>query len=143
MKKKFSNKWKASRQTRKQRKYRANAPLHIKARFMASNLSKELREKQKKRNIEIRKGDMVKIMRGEFSGKNGKINNVDIKKERVSIEGIQRQKKDGTKVNVYFHPSKLQITELVERKRKMKVNKEIKQENKEKKENAPKKKSGK
>jgi ribosomal protein L24 len=31
---------------------------------------------------------------------------------RVSIEGIQIQKKDGTKVNVYIQPSNIQIQEL-------------------------------
>ena len=45
-------------------------------------------------------------------GKKGKIAGIDLKRARVWIEGIQKQKKDGTKVNVYFKPSKLQILEL-------------------------------
>ncbi len=114
MKKTFSTSWKSSRQVRKQRKYRFNAPLHIRYTFMASNLSKELRKKLGKRNIEVRKGDIVKIFRGKFSGKSGKITNVDLKKTRITVEGVQGQKKDGTKINVYFHPSKVQITTLGE-----------------------------
>ena len=51
-------------------------------------------------------------MKGEFKKKTGKIALVDLKKTRVSIEGIQRTKKDGTKVNVWFNPSNLQIQEL-------------------------------
>jgi len=98
---------------RKQRKYLANAPLHIRRKLLSANLSKELRKKYGRRSFLLRKGDNVKVMRGKFRGKTGKIGNVDLKKLRVSIDGLQRQKKDGTKVNVYFAPSNLQIQELV------------------------------
>jgi len=112
MKKKFSTNWIGSRQPRKQRKYRANAPLHIKRKMISCNLSKELRKKYEKRSFPIRKGDIVKIMRGEFRKKTGKIESVNVKKLRIMIEGIFRTKKDGTKVSVYFNPSNLQIKEL-------------------------------
>ncbi len=112
MKKKFSTQWKSSKQTRKQRKYLANAPLHLRHKLLSANLSKELRKKYKRRSFPVRKGDKVKIMVGKFKGKEGKVGSVDLKKLRVTIEGIQRQKKDGTKINVYFHPSNLQILEL-------------------------------
>ena len=62
MKQKFSTKWKSSKQPRKQRKYLANAPLHLKKKFISVNLSKELRKKHGKRNVSLRKGDIVKIM---------------------------------------------------------------------------------
>jgi len=113
MKKKFNTLWKASKQPRKQRKYKANAPLHIKRKFLAANLSKELRKKYERRSFIVRKGDLVKIMRGKFKGKKGKINQVFTKKGVVAIEKIQRQKKDGTKINVFFNPSNLQIQELI------------------------------
>ncbi len=131
MKKKFSVKWKSSKQPRKQRKYRANAPLHIKRKFLSANLSKELRKKYGRRNFPIRKGDGVKIMRGTFKGKKGKINQVLMKKGVVAIEGIQKKKKDGTKINVLFHPSNLQIQELnLEDKKRLKaINKKNKKEN--------------
>jgi len=51
-------------------------------------------------------------MRGSFGGKKAKITSVNSKKIRVVLEGMQRTKKDGTKVNVYFHPSNLQIQSL-------------------------------
>jgi len=112
MKKKFSKKWKASKQKRKQRKYRANAPLHIKHKFLSAHLSKELRGKYKRRAFPLRKGDTVKIMRGKFKGKESKISSVNTKKAIVYLEGIQRTKKDGTKVNIPFQPSNLMITSL-------------------------------
>ncbi len=112
MRQKFSLSWKGSRQKRKQVKFRANAPLHIATIMLSANLSKSLRKTYGKRNIPLRKEDEVKIMVGEFKGKTGKIGIVNRKKKRVSIEGIQRKKKDGTKINVYFDPSNLQIQNL-------------------------------
>ena len=112
MKSQFSRHWKSSRQVRKQRKYRYNAPLHTKHKFLSANLSKPLREKYDKRSLPLRKGDEVLVMRGTFSRKKGKIASVDLKYAKIAIEGIQRQKKDGTKVNVFFNPSVLQIHSL-------------------------------
>lgn len=112
MKKKFSAAWKGSSQIRKQRKYLANAPVHLKRKIMAANLSKELRKKYGKRSFPVRKGDEAKIMFGANKGKKGKISEIKIDKGRVAIEGIQNKKKDGTKVNVWFHASNLQIQEL-------------------------------
>lgn len=112
MKKKFSKEWKGSSKARKQRKYRFNAPLHLKQRFMSANLSRELRKSYGRRSMEIRKNDVVRILSGKFRNKKGKIIEIDSMKERATIEGMQITKKDGSKVNITFHPSKLQITEL-------------------------------
>ncbi|MEM2956083.1 MAG: 50S ribosomal protein L24 [Candidatus Pacearchaeota archaeon] len=111
MKEKISR-YKSSVQARKQRKFRALAPLHLRRKMMSANLSKELRKKYLKRSIPLIKGDSVRIMRGEFKNKKGKVLNVNKKKLKVYIEGIQRSKKDGTKINVPFDPSNLQIIEL-------------------------------
>jgi large subunit ribosomal protein L24 len=143
MKKKFSNNWLSSTQVRKQRKYRYNAPLHLKHRFLSAHLSKELREKYGKRSVAVRKGDEVLIMRGNFAKKKGKILEVDLIRSRVSVENINRTKKDGTKVNVYLNPSNLVVESLTldDSKRLKKHNKieEKKLENKEEKKNASKK----
>ena len=112
MKQKFSTKWKASKQPRKKRKYIANAPLHIKGKFLSTNLSKELREKHKKRNLRIRKGDKVKILRGNFKKHMGKVEKVFTKITKVFVEGAEIIKKDGSKTFYPIHPSNLMITEL-------------------------------
>ena len=134
MKNKFSTKWKASKQPRKQRKYRANAGLHLRKKFVNVNLSKELRKKypkeghkQNKRNIQIKKGDKVKIMRGGFRGQTGKILEVNIKKSLIVIEGMQAKKRDGSKVNIKFQPSNLQIIELSERLKKTQAENKLKE----------------
>jgi len=108
----FVKSWKSSRIPKKQRKYVAKAPLHIRKKFVSVNLSKEIRKKYGKRNIPIRKGDTAKIMRGKFRDKKGKVLKVDLKKSRIIIEGIQVRKQDGSNVSVALRPSKLQIIEL-------------------------------
>ena len=112
MKTKFSSSWKSSIQPRKQRKYRYNAPLHIKQKFVNAHLSKELRKKHNKRNMGLRKGDKVKVMRGQFKKKEGKVEQVNLKKTLVYVEGIEITKKDGTKTRYPIHPSNLMVTEL-------------------------------
>jgi large subunit ribosomal protein L24 len=112
MKQEFSKSWKASKRPGKQRKYAANAPLHIKKKFASVNLSKELRQKYGTRNVPLRKGDTVKVMRGKFKGKQGKIIDMKLKILKVYIEGIQVKKRDGSKANIRFQPSNLQIIEL-------------------------------
>jgi len=112
MKSKFSSSWKSSSQPRKQVKYRANAPHHIKRKFMASHLDKPLREKYGRRNIEVRKGDEVKIMRGKFAKKHGKVSVVDVKNTLIQVDGAQRQKKGGEKLETWFKPSKVKIISL-------------------------------
>ncbi len=123
MKSEFNKSWNSSVQPRKQRKFRANAPNHIKKKFMGCSLDKELRVKYGRRTIEVRKGDEVKIMRGKFKGKQGKVGMVDIKNCRVQIDGIQRMKKmGGEKLITWFHPSNLKIIILnVEDRRRLKI----------------------
>jgi len=112
MKKKFSVSWKSSKKTRKQRKYRSSAPLHLKGKFLNATLSKDLRKKYGKRSIRVRKGDKVKIMRGQFKKKEGIVERVDTKKEKVYITKMEIEKKDGSKVLKPIVPSNLMILEL-------------------------------
>lgn len=108
----FSTKWRRSTQPRKQRKYSHNAPLHIKQKMMHVHLSKELREKYGFRNVQLRKGDKVKVLRGQFTKKEGKVERVDLKRGNVFITGIETVKKDGTKLIIPFSPSNLMIVDL-------------------------------
>ena len=141
MKADWSKTWKSSKQPRKQRKYRYNAPLHIRHKMIAANLSKELRKKYGRRNFPLRKGDKVKIMRGQFKGKTGKIEEINLKKLKVVVEGIFRNKKDGSKVRVYLDPSNLQIQELnLDDKERIKALKRKSEKSKEEKKNASEKK---
>ena len=113
MEEKIPSSWKRSRNARKQRKFRALAPLHLKHKLLSANLSKDLRKKYTRRSFPLRKNDTVKIMRGQFSGKTGNVLIVNVNKAKIYIEGIQRSKRDGTKVNVPLDPSNVQITTLI------------------------------
>tara|TARA_Y100000310_G_scaffold167856_1_gene167804 strand:- start:13293 stop:13682 length:390 start_codon:yes stop_codon:yes gene_type:complete len=120
--KKFSKSWKSSGKPRKQRKFRFNAPFHIRHKFVRAMISKELRKKHDKRNLSIRTGDKVKIMRGSFKKKEGKVERVDLKKSKIYILGVESSKKDGTKVKVGINPSNLMITEInLDDKRRQKI----------------------
>ena len=112
MKKSFSKNWKSSKQPRKQRKYRYNAPLHIRQKFMHTHLSKELRKKYGRRNLNLRKGDKVRVVRGNYRKHAGKVERIDLKQNKAYIEGIEVAKKDGTKTTYPIYPSNLIITEL-------------------------------
>lgn len=112
MKKRWSNKWVGSKQPRKQRKYRYNAPIHIRKKFLGANLSKILRRQYKKRTVKVRSGDVVKIMRGRYKGQTGEITDVDVRKTKMYIKGIVRKKVSGTEVQIPINPSNVQIIEL-------------------------------
>jgi large subunit ribosomal protein L24 len=101
-----------TKQARKQRKYLATAPLHIKQKLVHAHLSKELREKHNKRSLGLKKGDKVKIMRGQFKKISGNVEKIDLKKGKAIVTGIEMTKKDGSKVNYPLNVSNLMITEL-------------------------------
>lgn len=110
--KNFSSTWKYSKKPRKQRKYRISAPLHIRQKFVHSHLSKDSRKKYGKRSIGLRKGDKVKIMKGQFKKYEGKVEKIDLKKTRIFVTGAEITKRDGTKRLIALHPSNLMVTEL-------------------------------
>jgi len=96
----------------KQRKYLYNAPLHHRGKIMSAPLSDELRAKYGIRSLPIRKGDRVKVVRGDYKGTEGEVISVDRKRYRIAIKGIVRRRADGTEVPVPIHPSKVVITKL-------------------------------
>lgn len=133
MSEKFSKIWNRSIQPRKQRKFRYNAPLHIRQKFVSAHLLKELRKKYGIRSLNLKKGDKVRVMRGKFRKKIGKIERVDLKKSKVYITGIETVKREGTKSLLPFEPSNLLIIELNldDKNRKKMLERKIKKGNKE------------
>jgi large subunit ribosomal protein L24 len=112
MKAHFSKTWKSSTQVRKQRKYRYNAPFHLRAEFLNVHLSKELIKKYGRRAIRVRKGDKVRILRGNAKKKEGNVERVDTKKSKVFVTKVETERKDGTKALRPLDPSNLMIIEL-------------------------------
>jgi large subunit ribosomal protein L24 len=87
-------------------------PKHSRERLLRSSLSRELREKYGKRNVRVVAGDTIKVMRGEYSGIEGKVEKVNTKRGSLAIEGIQREKVRGGNVKVQINTSNVIITNL-------------------------------
>ena len=58
------------------------------------------------------KGDKVKILRGNYKGKEGKVTEVYRKKWVIHVEGINRDKVNGSSAKVGIDASKVEIIEL-------------------------------
>lgn len=108
----WSSDWKASKKPSKQRKYVHNAPLHIRSTMPSSHLSKELKASLKCRSLRVRKGDKVKVLRGQFKGRTGTVERVNTKEMKIFITGVELMKKEGQKALYPIHPSKLLIQTL-------------------------------
>ena len=111
MKSKFNPNWKSSIQVRKQRKFLANAPLHVRQKLMSVHLSKDLRKQLGKRALSVRKGDEVKVVRGSKKGLKGKVADVDLNGLVVYLEGQLRTKVSGRKTPLPFKPANLLLTD--------------------------------
>ncbi|RLI28296.1 50S ribosomal protein L24 [Candidatus Bathyarchaeota archaeon] len=96
----------------RQRKAMYQAPQHVRRKMVSAHLSPELRARYFVRSLPLRKGDTVRIMRGAYAGIEGKVRSVDLKRFRVTVEGVTREKADGTTVFIPIHPSNLMITKL-------------------------------
>ena len=96
----------------KVRKRLFNAPMHVLSRMAKAGLSDELRSKHGVKSLRVRKGDSVKILRGEYAGIEGKVNRVLTHTGRVTVEGVTREKIAGGTVPIKIHSSKVVITSL-------------------------------
>jgi large subunit ribosomal protein L24 len=96
----------------KQRKRLFNAPAHIRHKLMAAPLSRELAASRGVKTLPVRKGDTVRIERGDNKGFEGKVSRIDLKAYRIYMEGLTREKVDGTNIFIAVHPSKVQIRNL-------------------------------
>ena len=102
----------SSIQPRKQRKFRYNAPLHIRGAFLHAPLAADLREKYGKRSFRVVTGDTVKVLRGEFAGTEGVVDKVDVKNSKVIVHGVSIKKANGEDAPRPIDPSKVMITKL-------------------------------
>lgn len=89
-----------------------NAPTHRRSRRVGATLSPDLRMQYGTRSIRVKKGDSIKVIRGEYSGIEGKVNKVHTDSGRLAIEGIQREKVRGGNIPVLIHASNVMIVSL-------------------------------
>jgi len=103
-----------SKQPRKQRKILYYLPLHKRWHLLNVPLSSELRKQLGIKKLIVHKGDVIRIMRGDWKGHEGKVMDIDLKRIRIFVEGVTLKKADGTEVYYPLHPSKVLIVKLGE-----------------------------
>jgi len=79
---------------------------------MSSPLSKELRGRHNTRSLPIRKDDEVRIVRGKYKGREGKVTQVYRKKWLIHVDRVQRDKSNGATAHIGIHPSNVVITTI-------------------------------
>ncbi|MGI0049821.1 MAG: 50S ribosomal protein L24 [Nitrososphaera sp.] len=89
-----------------------HASKHELDKMLGAALADELREQYKKRTMRVVKGDSVMVVRGEYKGRGGKVEDVDTERGTLHIEGMQREKIRGGQVKVPIHSSNVKITAL-------------------------------
>jgi large subunit ribosomal protein L24 len=99
-------------QPRKQRKILFNLPLHLRWHLITAPLSPDLKKELGIKRLPIRKNDVVRIVRGDWKGHEGKVVDVNLKRIKIYVEGVTLKKADGTDVFYPIHPSKVMITKL-------------------------------
>lgn len=64
------------------------------------------------RSLPIRKDDEVRIVRGKYKGREGKVTQVYRKKWVIHVDRVQRDKSNGATVSIGIHPSNVVITTI-------------------------------
>ena len=64
------------------------------------------------RSLPVRKDDEVRIVRGKYKGREGKVTQVYRKKWVIHVDRVQRDKSNGAAVPIGIHPSNVVITTI-------------------------------
>jgi large subunit ribosomal protein L24 len=96
----------------KSRKRRFNAPNHVRRKFLSAPLAPELKARYGARSMPVRRDDTVQITKGDRRLTEGKVLRVDSKRVRLYIEGVTRNRMDGSSVQIPIRPENVMITRL-------------------------------
>jgi large subunit ribosomal protein L24 len=101
-----------SKKPGKERKAQFELQMHIAAKQVASPLDEKLQKELGVKSMPVRKGDVVKIVRGSNKGKEGKIIEVDRKARKIFVEKIIRKKSNGEEIQVPIDASKVIVIDV-------------------------------
>jgi large subunit ribosomal protein L24 len=101
-----------SSKPKKQRVIQYKGAINLKRKMLGVRLSDRLREKYGIKSIQVKVGDSVRIYRGDFSGIDGKIVEVNTEKNCLFIEGVTKENVSGTSVRISTQVSNVMITTL-------------------------------
>ena len=96
----------------KQRKHLFNLQLHKRGSLLTAPLIGSLSERLKLKRIPIRRNDEVTIFKGDYKGVKGLVTRVDRKRGRIFIEGVSREKSDGTVVLISMSPYNVIVSKV-------------------------------
>lgn len=108
----WSSDWKASKQPRKQRKYRANAPHHHRGKLLNAHLAEDVAETVGANSLPVREGDKAEVMRGDFAGETSSVHHVDREDGKIYLEAVERETVSGSETRIAIDPSNLQLVKL-------------------------------
>ena len=94
-------------------------PAHRRHKLLAARLNKDLKAKLKIKSLSVRKGDRVKIVRGDFKKLEGEVLSVDGKTQSITVQGATITKSDGSQVNRPIRPANVMLLKLVEDKERL------------------------
>ncbi|CDO56018.1 hypothetical protein DV451_004302 [Geotrichum candidum] len=96
----------------KSRKAYFTAPSHVRRVLLSAPLSAALRKEYGVRSLPIRKEDEVKVVRGSYKDREGKVGQVYRLKFAIQVEKVTKEKSSGSSVPINIHPSNVVITSL-------------------------------
>jgi len=102
----------SSKSPRKQRCFQRESPQHVHRRMLKCRLDDLLREEYGFRSLVAKKGDLVRIMRGQFRDTEGKVTSVDYRAVRIYVDAASTTKSDGKEARVPVSPSNVMLVKL-------------------------------
>ncbi|MBD3404886.1 MAG: 50S ribosomal protein L24 [Candidatus Lokiarchaeota archaeon] len=102
----------SSKSPRKQRRFLHKSSIHEHKKLLRCRLDEFLREEYGMRSLTVKKGDLVRVMRGQFRETEGKIVRIDYSKALVYLDNATTTKADGKEVQIPIHPSNLMLVKL-------------------------------
>lgn len=102
----------SSKSPRKQRRRIHKGPIHSHKKMLKCRTDEFLQEEYGIRSLVPKKGDLVRIMRGQFRDTEGKIVGIDYNKVRIYLENATTTKADGKEAQIPVHPSNLMLVKL-------------------------------
>ncbi|MFO8020331.1 MAG: 50S ribosomal protein L24 [Promethearchaeia archaeon] len=108
-----------SKKPKKQRKSLKTAKNHQRSKLLSTRLADFLQEEYGVKQLPLRVGDSIRIVKGEFKDFEGEVVEIDSKKQRAKIKEAVFEKTDGTEFHPSIHISNLIITSFKEEGKKM------------------------
>jgi large subunit ribosomal protein L24 len=100
------------RSPRRQRRLIRRSSIHSHKRLLRCRLDETLREEYGVRSLGLKKGDLVRIMRGQFRDTEAKVQRVDYTKARVMLDAASVTKADGKEARIAMSASNLMMVKL-------------------------------